>query len=120
MTKDMWRDVRKCRIFEQLLPELWKPDEWPSFQRPLEHKAFIVTGDMWSEEVQDRQPHSQQLRRFRSEADIDSRRDLLGLSFARISPDNMFRKNRRVMRSPGLLAEYPATDRPEFGERHCA
>jgi len=60
---------------------------------------------------------AQQLRRFGSEADINSRRDLLWLSFARISPDDMFRKYWHVVRSPRLLAEYSTMNRPEFAKR---
>src|SRR5258707_11288824 len=59
----------------------------------------------------------QQLWRFRSEADIASRRDLVGPGFARVFPNDVFRKNRHVVRSPRLLAVYSAMDRPEFAER---
>src|SRR5260370_16493559 len=59
----------------------------------------------------------QQLWRFRSEADIASRRDLVWPGFARVFPNDVFRKDRHVVRSPRLLAVYSAMDRPEFAER---
>src|SRR4030081_4115055 len=59
----------------------------------------------------------QQLWRFRSEADIASRRDLVWPGFARVFPNDVFRKDRHVVRSPRLLAVYPAMDCPEFAER---
>jgi hypothetical protein len=60
---------------------------------------------------------AQQLWRFGIEADIDSQRDLVGFGFARIFPNYVFRKNRHVVRSPRLLAVYPAMDCVEIAER---
>jgi hypothetical protein len=37
--------------------------------------------------------------------------------FARVFPNDVFRKDRHVVRSPRLLAVYSAMDRPEFAER---
>jgi len=59
---------------------------------------------------------AQQLRRFESEADIDSRRDFLGCSFACISGDDMFRKHRHIVPGAFLIGD-PAINRPELAER---
>jgi hypothetical protein len=45
VAKDVRRDVRKSCIFEQLLPEFRKSDEWLPFHRSLEHKALNLVGN---------------------------------------------------------------------------